>query len=193
MKSIRSKLLIFFFIFIILFQVVSISIFISSKKLSKGYEDSFQRFLLLNTLSQLTEELSSQTQIIATDYDTTDMDKYFSLIQETKENQEKLFTLFNENDYQIKNYYNLIGPFILESKMTVGFVLRDDIEQYADHIDETIHAAGYIQEYTLDLVDSELTTYRSEEHTSELQSRGHIVCRLLLEKKNDTFRLTKKT
>src|SRR5690625_6872904 len=25
---------------------------------------------------------------------------------------------------------------------------------------------------------------RSEEHTSELQSRGHIVCRLLLEKKN---------
>src|SRR5690625_6806244 len=27
---------------------------------------------------------------------------------------------------------------------------------------------------------------RSEEHTSELQSRGHLVCRLLLEKKNTT-------
>src|SRR5690625_6206400 len=27
-------------------------------------------------------------------------------------------------------------------------------------------------------------TSRSEEHTSELQSRGHLVCRLLLEKKN---------
>src|SRR5207253_4804469 len=26
--------------------------------------------------------------------------------------------------------------------------------------------------------------HRSEEHTSELQSRGHLVCRLLLEKKN---------
>src|SRR5439155_22649417 len=26
---------------------------------------------------------------------------------------------------------------------------------------------------------------RSEEHTSELQSRGHLVCRLLLEKKTD--------
>src|SRR5690625_5379384 len=26
--------------------------------------------------------------------------------------------------------------------------------------------------------------YRSEEHTSELQSRGHLVCRLLLEKKS---------
>src|SRR5690554_7649393 len=28
------------------------------------------------------------------------------------------------------------------------------------------------------------TTIRSEEHTSELQSRPHLVCRLLLEKKN---------
>src|SRR5207253_6153062 len=29
----------------------------------------------------------------------------------------------------------------------------------------------------------EFKYYRSEEHTSELQSRGHLVCRLLLEKK----------
>src|SRR2546429_5301305 len=29
---------------------------------------------------------------------------------------------------------------------------------------------------------------RSEEHTSELQSRLHLVCRLLLEKKNKTSR-----
>src|SRR5690625_6336254 len=31
---------------------------------------------------------------------------------------------------------------------------------------------------------------RSEEHTSELQSRGHLVCRLLLEKKKRTKRKT---
>src|SRR2546429_2661271 len=31
---------------------------------------------------------------------------------------------------------------------------------------------------------------RSEEHTSELQSRLHLVCRLLLEKKKRTFRKT---
>src|SRR5437870_11339089 len=28
---------------------------------------------------------------------------------------------------------------------------------------------------------------RSEEHTSELQSRGHLVCRLLLAKKNESI------
>src|SRR2546429_1643922 len=34
----------------------------------------------------------------------------------------------------------------------------------------------------MDLI-GELVTARSEEHTSELQSRLHLVCRLLLEKK----------
>src|SRR5437870_9185244 len=32
--------------------------------------------------------------------------------------------------------------------------------------------------------DRSVVLPRSEEHTSELQSRGHLVCRLLLEKKN---------
>src|SRR5690625_6486153 len=40
-----------------------------------------------------------------------------------------------------------------------------------------------INRWIKDFADSE----RSEEHTSELQSRGHLVCRLLLEKKNDAF------
>src|SRR5690625_5509547 len=33
------------------------------------------------------------------------------------------------------------------------------------------------------LAEVVITGSRSEEHTSELQSRGHLVCRLLLEKK----------
>src|SRR5690625_6628531 len=35
------------------------------------------------------------------------------------------------------------------------------------------------------LEDIQLEKMRSEEHTSELQSRGHLVCRLLLEKKKN--------
>src|SRR5438552_18925506 len=34
---------------------------------------------------------------------------------------------------------------------------------------------------------TEITAARSEEHTSELQSPDHLVCRLLLEKKNKEF------
>src|SRR3989338_10534030 len=40
------------------------------------------------------------------------------------------------------------------------------------------HAAYFSQE------DRDMAMFRSEEHTSELQSQFHIVCRLLLEKKN---------
>src|SRR3989442_8910741 len=50
-------------------------------------------------------------------------------------------------------------------------------------------------EQSLDLIqrEAQLQIGRSEEHTSELQSRPHLVCRLLLEKKkkkkkmNDSF------
>src|SRR5690625_6197275 len=36
----------------------------------------------------------------------------------------------------------------------------------------------------------DLESMRSEEHTSELQSRGHLVCRLLLEKKKVKYKNT---
>src|SRR5690625_6821051 len=56
---------------------------------------------------------------------------------------------------------------------------------------ETIVAGGAWSEQLVGELGVKLDTYpvkgecfRSEEHTSELQSRGHLVCRLLLEKKN---------
>src|SRR2546422_5157778 len=42
---------------------------------------------------------------------------------------------------------------------------------------------------TADISGSLIQISRSEEHTSELQSRLHLVCRLLLEKKNPKNRL----
>src|SRR5690625_6859966 len=40
-------------------------------------------------------------------------------------------------------------------------------------------------------IGGELFGQRSEEHTSELQSRGHLVCRLLLEQKKPHYDVTK--
>src|SRR3712207_7008506 len=42
----------------------------------------------------------------------------------------------------------------------------------------------------LQQVNIEELPYRSEEHTSELQSRQYLVCRLLLEKKTKIYLLT---
>src|SRR5207253_9152142 len=47
----------------------------------------------------------------------------------------------------------------------------------------TLLAAGGVRDVPAGSVHV-LQGFRSEEHTSELQSRGHLVCRLLLEKKN---------
>src|SRR5690625_6581314 len=42
---------------------------------------------------------------------------------------------------------------------------------------------GSLLAIDLEGIERFVTTGRSEEHTSELQSRGHLVCSLLLEKK----------
>src|SRR2546430_5128031 len=47
-----------------------------------------------------------------------------------------------------------------------------------------INIAGSGANERTDLTLSTSSTYRSEEHTSELQSQSNLVCRLLLEKKN---------
>src|SRR2546422_8220076 len=49
---------------------------------------------------------------------------------------------------------------------------------------QTEHLFGYTREELIGSgVDMLIPRKRSEEHTSELQSRLHLVCRLLLEKK----------
>src|SRR5690348_17747603 len=45
----------------------------------------------------------------------------------------------------------------------------------------------YIKLHAKDIAPHQVQVIRSEEHTSELQSPVHLVCRLLLEKKNIHF------
>src|SRR5690625_6057878 len=45
-------------------------------------------------------------------------------------------------------------------------------------------AASKTARQSAEALDKAASSFRSEEHTSELQSRGHLVCRLLLEKIN---------
>src|SRR5687768_18311118 len=56
-----------------------------------------------------------------------------------------------------------------------------DLQSWCKRAEESGIAA--LQEFALRL--------RSEEHTSELQSRLHLVCRLLLEKKKKKYRTSK--
>src|SRR3989442_2097705 len=74
-------------------------------------------------------------------------------------------------------------------------LFRSDLDNHvADYLGASVTPEAYLfaPDWTLryhgridDSRDPALIT-RSEEHTSELQSRPHLVCRLLLEKKKKT-------
>src|SRR5689334_24710221 len=48
---------------------------------------------------------------------------------------------------------------------------------------ESCHVPRFVSLQVSDEVPADRRSHRSEEHTSELQSQFHLVCRLLLEKK----------
>src|SRR5690625_5632301 len=68
-------------------------------------------------------------------------------------------------------------------------VLKDYIKQHKKpQFKAAVIDGEYYNESQLDVLAAMKSKdeVRSEEHTSELQSRGHLVCRLLLEKKKST-------
>src|SRR5690625_3584658 len=79
---------------------------------------------------------------------------------------------YNKSFYDNLIYY---GSYIV-----LGYFTLFIIENLMDYFRKKLPDNPYFQGITYHLI-----TFRSEEHTSELQSRGHLVCRLLLEKKND--------
>src|SRR2546422_8178325 len=74
-----------------------------------------------------------------------------------------------------------------------GNLLRIDALLLAEHhriyhcLLEQRHQFALILDGSISFLNAAAT--RSEEHTSELQSRLHLVCRLLLEKKNKNYDL----
>src|SRR5687768_17899859 len=72
-------------------------------------------------------------------------------------------------------YTTLFRSSILKTLGTIGVRLT------ADHFGSGHSSLSYLTELPIEALKVDAS--RSEEHTSELQSRLHLVCRLLLEKK----------
>ncbi|MFZ3577162.1 histidine kinase [Virgibacillus sp. DJP39] len=172
MKTIRGKLIVYFFVFFFLFYITAISIFVSSNQLTTTYHESFQRFLLLNSISQQSEELYSLTRAFVTESNEKNADAYYttrkSLIADWKRLGSAFYTI---DKIELQNYMNLIDTFIHETELTVGFVMRNDFENYTYHLEETRNASSYIQESTLELINLELTAYQS--FYKDMQLRNH--------------------
>src|SRR5690625_6992385 len=81
---------------------------------------------------------------------------------------------------QINHYY---GHLSAEYKFSdeISLLYRAGLDTYADFRKSGAEGPRNIENENLYLANG--SGFRSEEHTSELQSRGHLVCRLLLENK----------
>src|SRR5690625_3306271 len=76
---------------------------------------------------------------------------------------------------------------VVELREAISQKLLDDnnLSYSADEIIITTGAKHALYTAFQAILDEGDEVIRSEEHTSELQSRGHLVCRLLLEKKKN--------
>ncbi|RTR27575.1 HAMP domain-containing protein [Robertmurraya yapensis] len=171
MKSIRDKLIVYFFVFAALFTVVSISIYFSSSRLMNEYHNSFNHFLVLNGVSQTTTSLSESTRDYVIERKDEDLERYFQLLTELKKQKVELEENSREREQiQTKNYLNLIDAFVMETELAVGFVLLDDIQSSTAHLKEEQRMAAYIQETTLQLINTKLSDYQS--FYNDLQHRN---------------------
>src|SRR5690625_6265934 len=84
----------------------------------------------------------------------------------------------------IANHHGLLSAAMKRAHDTGEIELNPcaGIDLPKDDVTEEVMRFMTVQE-SYDVVMAQPPRYRSEEHTSELQSRGHLVCRLLLEKK----------
>src|SRR5690348_17808397 len=79
-------------------------------------------------------------------------------------------TLFRSRRAQLET---MVGDFV-PAHLVLAVAAGDALQALVQHNAACVHAGQTLGTFGL----------RSEEHTSELQSPVHLVCRLLLEKKN---------
>src|SRR5690554_4402550 len=87
------------------------------------------------------------------------------------------FLMIEEYAYGTTPVFNQPAGHIEEHETIVEASKRETLEESGWHVEPQ----GLVGFYIFKAPNN--VTYRSEEHTSELQSRPHLVCRLLLEKK----------
>src|SRR5690554_7484638 len=87
---------------------------------------------------------------------------------------------------QKKKHTNLLADFFIEASQDPEWSKKMKEMGLEDKLDTSeLGYPEFFDGFFPEAQSMELEFSRSEEHTSELQSRPHLVCRLLLEKKKN--------
>ncbi|MBO0959382.1 histidine kinase [Neobacillus sp. MM2021_6] len=167
---IRSKLLLYFIVLVVLLTSVGFIFYNSSEKLLNEYDDSFEQFLLLNDISQRTNVMTEKLHAYILDKEESYLKDYRKEKIKLIKDQKRLYQEMNTNDITLINYKNMIDSFLDEGDATVGAFQKDDINHYSDHFNEVLKIASFLQESTLALLNNKLTDYQNFYDQMEKQS-----------------------
>ncbi|MFJ7727427.1 sensor histidine kinase [Neobacillus sp. NPDC097160] len=168
---IRSKLLLYFIVLVVLLTTVGFIFYNSSEKLVTEYDGSFERFLLLNDISQRTNLLTEKLHAYILDKDESYLKDYRREKIKLIKDQKKLYEVMNTNDITLTNYKNMIDSFLDEGDATVGAFQKDDINQYSSHFNEVLKINSFLQESTLALLNNKLTDY--QKFYDQMEQQNH--------------------
>jgi sensor histidine kinase YesM len=157
---IRSKLLVYFIVLVGLLTSIGLFFYNSSEKLVVEYDNSFERFLLLNDISQRTNVITEKMHAYILDKDEKYLEDYDSEKQRLIRDQQNLTREPDTKDITLVNYKNMIDSFLEECDASIHSFQKDDINQYSSHYNEALNIAGFLQEDTLTLLNNKLTNYQ---------------------------------
>ncbi|SMQ62065.1 Histidine kinase-, DNA gyrase B-, and HSP90-like ATPase [Bacillus sp. OV166] len=167
---IKSKLLLYFIVLVVLLTSVGFFFYNSSEKLVTEYEDSFERFLLLNDISKRTNLVTENLRGYLLDKETSYLKDYKKQKLKLINDQKRLNEELNSNDITLTNYKNMIDSFLDECDATVGAFQKDDINSYSNHFNGVLKIAAFLQESTLALLNNKLTDYQNFYEQMETQN-----------------------
>ncbi|NRD77790.1 histidine kinase [Bacillus sp. BRMEA1] len=177
---IRSKLLLYFIVLVVLLSSVGFLFYKSSESVFSEYDDSFQSFLLLNDISQRTNLITDKLHAYILEKEEHYHEDYRKEKVKLIDDQKRLYQVMNSNDATLMNYKNMIDSFLDEGDATVGAFRRNDINGYSDHFNDTVNTASFIHESTLAILNNKLTEYQKFYDEMEKQRRYYRLMSLSL-------------
>jgi signal transduction histidine kinase len=168
---IKSKLLLYFIVLVVLLTSVGFFFYNSSEKLVIEYDQSFERFLLLNDISKRTNLITENLRGYLLDKETSYLKDYKKEKLKLIKDQKRLSEEMNSHDITMTNYKNMIDSFLDECDATVGSFQKDDINSYSNHFNGVLKIAAFLQESTLALLNNKLTDYQN--FYAQMEKQNH--------------------
>ncbi|MCM3785006.1 histidine kinase [Neobacillus mesonae] len=165
MIHIKTKLMLFFTVLIVLISALAFYLYQNNSTSLTQYDQILKRFFLLNEINQRTLQVngSIQTFVQSSASDPGLLENYERQAGELGQLGTTLLTeIENDMNYVlVKNYSNMISSFLEQGRQTIEQAKGSDLAAYYERMTQTDRTAGFIQDTTLKLINSELSNYQT--------------------------------